>query len=160
MRADILTACAMSQAENPPIQVIVADWTRHGPLIDAIRRRVFIEEQGVPEALEWEARDAQCDWFLAWVAGQAVGIARLTPDAFIGRMAVLPEWRRRGVGRALLEAALARARARGLPAVSLHAQTHAVGFYARAGFAAEGEVFLEAGIPHRRMTLTLVPEDT
>lgn len=150
----------MPLAEVPPIQVIEADWTRHGPLINAIRRRVFIEEQRVPEALEWEARDAQCDWFLAWVDGHAVGIARLTPDAHIGRMAVLPEWRRRGVGRALLQAALRRARERGLPSVSLHAQTHALGFYAREGFQAEGEVFLEAGIPHRRMTLTLVPEAT
>ncbi|MFN3593390.1 MAG: GNAT family N-acetyltransferase [Thiobacillaceae bacterium] len=148
----------MSLPENPPIRVIEADWARHGPRINAIRRRVFIEEQGVPEALEWEARDAECDWFLAWAGDTPVGIARLTADAHIGRMAVLPEWRGRGVGRALLKAALERARARGLPAVHLHAQTHALGFYAREGFQAEGEVFLEAGIPHRRMTLHLTRE--
>lgn len=148
----------MPLAENPLIQVTSADWPRHGTLINAIRRRVFIEEQGVPEALEWEARDAECDWFLAWAGDTPVGIARLTPDAHIGRMAVLPQWRGRGVGRALLKAALERARARRLPAVRLHAQTHALGFYARTGFQAEGEVFLEAGIPHRRMTLDLTRE--
>lgn len=149
----------MPQSENPPpLRVRQADWSRHAHLIRAIRTRVFIEEQGVPEALEWEARDAQCDWFLAWVGDTPVGIARLTPDAHIGRMAVLPEWRGRGVGSALLVAALSRARELGLSRVCLHAQTHAVGFYARLGFQAEGEVFLEAGIPHRRMTLHLVQE--
>lgn len=158
MDADILTACDMPQAENPLIQVTEAEWSHYRPLINAIRRRVFIEEQGVPEALEWELRDASCDWFLAWAGDTPIGVARLTPDAHIGRMAVLPEWRGRGIGRALLRAALERARARRLPAVHLHAQTHALGFYAREGFQAEGEVFLEAGIPHRRMTLILTRE--
>ncbi len=149
----------MDQAEIPVFEVTPAPWPAHAPAIAAIRRRVFIEEQGVPEALEWEARDGDCDWFVARVGGEVVGVARLTPDAHVGRMAVLPAWRGRGIGTALLRAALQRARDRGYARVALHAQTHALPFYARLGFRAEGEVFFEAGIAHRRMTLDLHQED-
>ncbi len=149
----------MDKAKNPFLEVIPASWSRDAEAIAAIRRRVFIEEQGVPEALEWEARDGDCDWFVARVGEAVVGIARLTPDAQVGRMAVLPDWRGRGIGTALLQAVLRRARERGMAAVTLHAQIHAVPFYARQGFRAEGAVFMEAGIPHRRMTLTIQEED-
>lgn len=150
----------MDKAENPAFEVIPAPWPRLAQAIAEIRRLVFIREQGVPEALEWEARDGDCDWFLARAGDELVGIARLTPDAHVGRMAVLPAWRGRGIGSALLRAVLRRARDKGLARVSLHAQTHALSFYARFGFQAEGEVFVEAGIPHRRMTLVLDGEDT
>lgn len=145
----------MTSAEIDPCVVVLADWSRDAPALAAIRRRVFIEEQDVPEALEWEAIDPDCDWFLARVADVAVGITRLMPEGRIGRMAVLPGWRRRGVGTALLLAALVQARARGLGQVSLHAQVQALPFYARQGFRAEGPIFDEAGIPHQRMTLDL-----
>lgn len=150
----------MDQAENPVFEVIQAHWPSHASAIAMIRRRVFIEEQGVPEALEWERRDADCDWFVAKAGEEFVGIARLTPDDHVGRMAVLPAWRGRGIGSALLQAVLRRARDKGLAMVSLHAQTHALPFYARLGFRAVGDVFMEAGIPHRRMTLELDEEDT
>ena len=148
----------MDKAENPDFVVTQANWPSHGRAIAEVRRRVFIDEQGVPEALEWEARDAGCDWFVAWAGGEPIGIARLTPEAQIGRMAVLPNWRRRGVGSALLRALLRHARDKGLRAVWLHAQTHALPFYARHGFRTEGEVFIEAGIAHRRMSLVLEGE--
>ena len=141
-------------AEADSFSVRAAEWPRDEPGIAQVRRRVFIEEQAVPEAMEWEARDGECDWFVAGdKSGAIVGIARLTPDARIGRMAVLPAWRRRGVGSALLRAALARARQKGLRQLSLHAQVHAVPFYVRFGFQARGPVFDEAGIPHREMFL-------
>ncbi|NWG87816.1 MAG: GNAT family N-acetyltransferase [Hydrogenophilaceae bacterium] len=137
-------------------QVLEADWSRDESAIALVRRQVFIEEQAVPEAMEWETQDPACDWFVAKDGGGAiVGIARLTPDARIGRMAVLPGWRRRGVGTALLQAALAKARQKGLPQVSLHAQVHALLFYGRFGFQARGPEFEEAGIPHREMSLVL-----
>lgn len=145
----------MDKAENPAFEVAPAPWPRDAEAIASIRRCVFIEEQGVPEDLEWEARDPECEWFAARAGGQLVGIARLTPDGHVGRMAVLPAWRGRGIGSALLRAVLQRARDKGLGVVSLHAQTHAIPFYARIGFRAEGEVFMEAGIPHRRMFLDL-----
>lgn len=149
----------MDKAENPAFFVLQASWPREAGAIAAVRRRVFIEEQGVPEDLEWEARDGDCDWFLARVGDAVVGIARITPDAHVGRMAVLPDWRGRGIGSALLQAVLQHARDKGLSTLTLHAQTHAVPFYARIGFRAEGEVFMEAGIPHRRMTLCIHKED-
>lgn len=144
----------MTEADS--FSVSAADWCGDEAGIAQVRRRVFIEEQAVPQAMEWELRDADCDWFVARDdSGAIVGIARLTPDARIGRMAVLPTWRRRGVGSALLQAALVRARQKGLARVELHAQVHALGFYARLGFAAQGPEFDEAGIAHREMFLDL-----
>lgn len=145
----------MNEAENPAYEVTPVPWPSHAAAINAVRRRVFIEEQGVPEALEWEARDDRCDWFTASVGDRVVGIARLTPEGQIGRMAVLPAWRGRGLGSALVQRVVEHARAKGLRTVWLHAQVHALPFYARLGFRAEGEVFMEAGIPHRRMALLL-----
>ena len=130
-------------------------WAQDQRALAAIRRAVFIEEQGVPEALEWDEADALSAHFLACCDGVPVGCARLLPDGHLGRMAVLPAFRGRGVGRALLAAALASARRRGFAEVVLSAQTHAAGFYARAGFVTEGAAYEEAGIPHVAMTLAL-----
>lgn len=136
--------------------VRLADWRRDRLPLAAVRRAVFIDEQGVPETLEWDADDACALHLLATDAGgQAVGCARILPDGHIGRMAVLKRWRGRGVGRALLAAALEAARANGHRTVRLSAQTHAAAFYAGAGFVAEGEEYLEAGIPHVAMRLDL-----
>lgn len=133
-----------------------ADWKHDEAAIAEVRRKVFIEEQGVPDALEWESIDPACHWFGAvsptW---QVIGIVRLTDAAKIGRMAVMPYWRRRGVGRALLDAALNGALALGFGQVQLSAQIHAIPFYARRGFVAEGPEYMDAGIPHRTMTLNL-----
>jgi len=133
-----------------------ADWGADAPLLRAVRQAVFMIEQGVPADLEWDGLDPDCAHALALSArGEAIGAARLTPDGHIGRMAVLAVWRGQGVGRALLEAMLADARRRGFGQVALNAQTHAQGFYRRFGFAPEGGEFLDAGIPHVRMTLGL-----
>jgi predicted GNAT family N-acyltransferase len=136
--------------------VRAADWKHDEAAIAEVRRQVFIAEQGVPEALEWEEQDAQCHWFIAVAsARKVIGIVRLTDAARIGRMAVMPGWRRRGVGRALLDAVLHAALALGFGQAQLSAQTHAIGFYARRGFIAQGPEYLDAGIPHRTMTLSL-----
>ncbi|MFN3544700.1 MAG: GNAT family N-acetyltransferase [Thiobacillus sp.] len=138
------------------VRVLVTDWVRDAARLAAIRRAVFIDEQGVPEALEWDEYDADSVHFLAMLAdGTPVGCARLLPDGHAGRMAVLPRWRGRGVGRTLLEALVGEASARGHRTVRLSAQTHAAGFYAHAGFITEGEVYEEAGIPHVAMHKTL-----
>lgn len=130
------------------------DWSRDAARLGTVRRRVFIEEQGVPEHLEWDAADATAIHFLALTLdGQAVGCARLLPDGHIGRMAVLPDWRGLGVGAALLAAAVSAARRTGARLVQLSAQLHAAPFYARAGFAVMGDPYEEAGIPHVRMHL-------
>jgi predicted GNAT family N-acyltransferase len=83
--------------------------------------------------------------------GSPIGTGRLLPDGHIGRMAVLADWRGKGVGRALLERLLEEAAGLGMRRLALHAQTQAAGFYRRFGFVEEGPEFMEAGIPHRTM---------
>ena len=124
-----------------------------------LRRRFFIEEQGVPEADEVDGRDHEAVHLLARMGDAAVGCARLLTmgtTGKIGRVCVLPAWRGRGVGAALVEAAVADFAARGgLERVRLGAQTHALGFYARLGFVPEGAEYLDAGILHRDMVRAL-----
>jgi predicted GNAT family N-acyltransferase len=144
----------MSATES--FTILETDWADNAPRLGAVRRAVFIDEQGVPENLEWDADDATALHFLAVDGkGQAIGCARLLPDGHIGRMAVRPAWRGRGVGRALLAAALGAAQACGYSRLWLSAQTHAMGFYARAGFAVVGEEYEEAGILHVAMQKAL-----
>lgn len=117
-----------------------------------VRLQVFVREQGVPLELERDASDAASLHALALDAlGKAIGTGRLLGDGHIGRMAVLPEWRGKGVGTQLLRGLMAEASNLGMRRLALSAQTHAASFYARFGFAAEGDEFLEAGIPHVRM---------
>lgn len=137
------------------IEVRPATWAADMAALMAIRRAVFIVEQQVPEALEWEAADHSARHWLAALDGEVAGTARLLPGGHIGRMAVLAAARGRGLGSALLTAAVAGARADGCLDAFLHAQVHALPFYARHGFVAEGPVFMDAGIPHRTMRLRL-----
>ncbi|MDT8894106.1 GNAT family N-acetyltransferase [Halomonas sp. I1] len=141
---------------TPPLAIREGDWAELGMDASEIRRVVFIEEQQVPQEEEWDGRDEDCRHFLAIDRdGKALGTARLLPDGHIGRVAVLEEARGRGIGLALMDAAIASARRRGDPSVVLDAQTHALAFYERLGFRAYGDTFLDAGIPHRSMILTL-----
>jgi predicted GNAT family N-acyltransferase len=139
-----------------PFEVRILDWEAARADARPVREAVFVVEQKVPLAMEWDELDAVCDHAIARdAAGRAIGTGRLLPDARIGRMAVLAEWRGKGVGAAILVALVERAERRGMKRVTLHAQTHAAGFYARYGFVAEGDVFMEADIPHVTMTRTL-----
>jgi predicted GNAT family N-acyltransferase len=129
-----------------------ASWEQDGERLRALRHEVFVREQGVPEALEWDGVDPECRHVVAeTAAGEAIGTGRLLPDGRVGRMAVAYAWRRKGVGSGLLERLVAIAHARGDRLVALHAQTYAVGFYRRAGFEAIGAEFMEAGIAHVEM---------
>lgn len=137
-------------------RVFETDWACDAIRLAAIRRAVFIDEQGVPESLEWDEHDAEAMHVLAVTEeGAAVGCARLLPDGHIGRMAVRAAWRGQGIGHALLLAVIEAARKRGHTMVKLSAQTHAAEFYARAGFVAQGSVYEEAGIPHVAMQMAL-----
>ncbi|MGF1645294.1 MAG: GNAT family N-acetyltransferase [Thiotrichales bacterium] len=133
------------------------EWTACAPKLSAIRKVVFIEEQGVPAELEWDGRDPESRHVLAEThAGVAIATGRLLAGGQIGRMAVLCAYRNRGVGSAVLVRLIDRARNETrLERVFLHAQTRAITFYARHGFRAEGDEFIEAGIPHRAMALRL-----
>lgn len=122
----------------------------------AIRSEVFIREQGVPEAREHDGLDDQCWHVLARDNdGHPIGCGRLTPDYKVGRMAVVQSWRGRGVGAAVLRELVSRARDLGRPKIALAAQVSAIGFYERQGFSAYGDVFEDAGMAHRSMTLEL-----
>jgi len=132
----------------------------------AVRRRVFIEEQHVPEDEEIDAHDAgpalvtDCLHVLARLGGRPVATGRLLlaePDGHlhIGRVAVLAEHRRHGIGRAVMLALHDLARERYAASITLAAQLQAIGFYERLGYVARGPVFLDANIEHRRMDLTL-----
>jgi predicted GNAT family N-acyltransferase len=138
----------------PPYTVTQVRWPQHAGELLAIRRAVFVDEQGVPETLEVDGRDDGAWHLLARdAAGLSVGCARVLPDAHIGRLAVLRAVRGQGVGRALLDAAVVLGRRLGMSDLHLHAQVRAQGFYEAAGFIAEGDEFPEAGIAHVAMRL-------
>lgn len=131
------------------------DWNTLGEHAGQIRKVVFIDEQQVPLNEEWDGRDPTCVHFVAYVGGQPVGTARLLPDGHIGRVAVLAAQRGKGIGQALMIAAIEAAHDQHLSQIQLSAQIHALAFYEQLGFQAYGKVFMEAGIAHRNMTLSL-----
>ncbi|MCB5190639.1 GNAT family N-acetyltransferase [Methylobacillus arboreus] len=131
-----------------------AEWVTDHTQISAIREQVFINEQHVPAELEWDGLDDTALHLLAVAEdGNAIGCARVLSDAGIGRMAVLQAWRGRGVGHALLQAAIELCRQNGWLDIYLSAQTHAISFYEQAGFKISSDEYLDAGIPHKAMKL-------
>ena len=138
------------------LEIEVVGWDEAEMLVMPVRTEVFVVEQGVPAEIERDAFDAVCRHAIARDAGgRVVATGRLLPDGHIGRMAVRRAARGAGVGGAVLQALIAEAARRGLREVALNAQTHALDFYRCHGFEAVGEVFMEAGIPHRAMRRTL-----
>lgn len=132
------------------------DWLRLGNSAGTVRETVFVGEQGVPADMEYDRWDPLSLHALArGPGGEAIGTGRLLPDGHIGRIAVLADWRSRGVGSILLLHLMNVARSRGLDRIVLNAQTSAEGFYRRFGFTQESAEFMEAGIPHIRMFRTL-----
>jgi predicted GNAT family N-acyltransferase len=145
----------MPVIEKPAFTVKPVYWNASEKILRAIRTRVFVQEQGVPVDLEWDGLDEHAYHVIAFAAdGTPIGTGRLLQDAHIGRMAVVKEWRGRGVGSALLDMLLVVANKMGYDEVRLHAQTRVRNFYLQKGFAAHGEEFIEAGIPHVAMART------
>lgn len=140
-------------------EVSLIRWSEGATLLRPLRTRVFVEEQGVPAELEMDDRDADCVHAIALQDGHAIATGRLLPAeagvARIGRMAVLAEWRGRGLGARVLACLMQAARERGDRAIELHAQLHAAPFYDRLGYERVGEVYEEAGIPHLNMRCAL-----
>jgi predicted GNAT family N-acyltransferase len=116
-----------------------------------IRFAVFVEEQGVPREIELDEQDALSLHAVAFEDHKPVATGRLLPDGHIGRMAVLKQWRGRGIGGLLLQRLMERAKQRGDSEVALSAQVHAVAFYRAHGFIPDGDEYLEAGIRHQAM---------
>ena len=133
-------------------RVELKNWEEAREIAGPLRWSIFVGEQNVPEGIELDDLDASCMHALAYTPDDKfVGTGRLLPDGRIGRMAVAKEWRRQGVGAALLEALIAEAKKRGHAQVSVSAQLQAAEFYRGFGFEAEGKVYQEAGILHQKM---------
>ncbi|MGW2249756.1 GNAT family N-acetyltransferase [Kitasatospora sp. NPDC001660] len=151
------------------VGIRVAESVADLDLARAVRREVFVVEQNVPEELEYDAYDATSVHLLAVGAdGTALGTGRLIHGdaaleltggvpgrALLGRLAVVKAARGTGLGVSLVRAIEAAGVERGAVELELHAQVQALGFYERLGYAAEGPVYDDAGIPHRTMTRVL-----
>ncbi|GAA3841644.1 GNAT family N-acetyltransferase [Streptomyces phyllanthi] len=154
---------------SPSFVVRVAEDPADREACFAVRKEVFVGEQGVPQDIEYDTYDADAVHVLAVRDdGVPLGTGRLLYGeaaaaktdgdltvGSLGRLAVTREARGLGIGAAMVRALEEAARARGLAAVDLHAQTHAIGFYERLGYVAYGPEFADAGMPHRAMRHSL-----
>lgn len=130
--------------------------SRKQALLKAVREQVFIVEQRVPLAIEWDAEDAEAVHLLVLDhLQQPIGCARILKQGRVGRMAVLKAWRGKGVGQALLDNAIVICKQLGMPKIAISSQTHAIQFYQQAGFVATSEAYIDANIWHVDMQLTL-----
>ena len=137
------------------LTIAKADWAHHSGLLSELRHRVFVDEQGVPEVLELDEFDATATHWMARIQDTVVATARMLDSGVIGRMAVLKPYRGKGIGSALLTAMIKEAKARNYPLIQLGAQEHAIAFYKRAGFRVKGPRFMDAGIAHQHMHMSL-----
>lgn len=154
-----------SDKNNLQITLVTTMSELHDSLL--VRRAVFIEEQGVPEHEEIDDHDgdpsqvSSAVHVLGRIQGRPVATGRLLlnyphdESIHLGRVAILPELRRKGYGRAVMEYLHAEARRHNRNGITLAAQLHAIPFYERLGYVARGEIFLDAGIEHRWMDIEL-----
>ncbi len=143
-----------NMTHSPSFHITEVRWQSAAPALREIRTTVFIIEQHVPETLEWDGQD-DAAWHLLAITsdGKSIGCARILSGGVIGRIAVLPAWRNKGVGRQLLQAAIALCKTHGQGICRLSAQVHAIPFYQKVGFEICSPEYLDAGIPHRDMQL-------
>ena len=133
-------------------RIELMSWEQAQPVAGPLRFSIFVGEQNVPAGIELDDKDAECVHAVAYADdGSAIGTGRLLPDGHIGRMAVAQEWRRRGIGAAILKTLIEEAGKRGHAEVVLSAQLRALEFYREHGFVAEGKVYEDAGILHQTM---------
>ena len=135
--------------------ILIQPWQEASKAAFAIRHKVFIEEQGVPEDLELDEFDPLAMHALAFQGSECVGTGRLLhiggQNGQIGRMAVLPSFRNNGFGCAILKKLMDHAQVEGIVSLILHSQVTAIPFYEKQGFQIQGDIYDEAGIPHRNM---------
>lgn len=133
-------------------------WEQIGELCRKVRYKVFVEEQQIPEEDEWDEQDPVSEHFLLLINDRPAATARLTPDGKLGRFAVLPKLRGRKLGARLLQRMLEHAKRLGLKKLQLNAQLEVINFYLKQGFNVCGDEYLEVGIPHLPMELSLVTD--
>lgn len=138
--------------KSEKIKFIQTRWSTNKLALQTIRKQVFINEQKVPEALEWDDYDEICVHFLAVTSTKRpIACARLMPNGKLGRFAIIASWRHKNIGRILLNFVMEYAKRKYIKTMFLDAQTQTIGFYEKCGFEAYGNQFIDAGIPHRRM---------
>ena len=135
----------------------VVSFAAHEDAIRHIRHTVFTVEQMVDTTLDFDGLDDKAIQVLCTDQGLPVGTGRMLNDGHIGRVAVLREYRDKGVGAGLMKTLIETARTRRFREVYLYAQVTAVPFYEKLGFEATGDNFTEAGIRHTPMSLELRP---
>jgi len=133
------------------LKILLVDWYRAEITAKHVRQAVFIDEQNVPEEDEWGHGDEEALHLVASLDGNPIATARLTADGTIGRMAVLKSFRNQGTGSAMMEQLIKTAKQNRFRVLKLNAQRTAEGFYAKHGFVAQGDEFMDAGIPHIAM---------
>ena len=141
---------------NLMLKILLAEWSRAEITARHVRQAVFINEQNVPEEDEWGHGDEEALHLIASLDGNPIATARLAADGTIGRMAVLKSFRNQGTGSAMMEQLIKTAKQNRFRVLKLNAQRTAEGFYAKHGFIAQGEEFMDAGILHIEMTLEIV----
>lgn len=137
------------------IKVEFYPWAQAKAWAKPIRMDVFVQEQHIDEAEEWDEHDESSLHGIAWLDGAAVACIRLLPEGKIGRLAVLKAFRRRGVARALMQETLNKAREARHNELQLSAQVSAMALYQEFGFIAFGEPHFEVNIPHQWMRLSI-----
>ena len=138
------------------LKIEIAKWIDDHTQLKNIREKVFIQEQKVTPQLEWDGMDEKAIHFLVFNDKAAIGCARaivIKDHMQLGRMAVLKEYRGQGIGGALIEKAMTIAKLNQLSAIYISAQCHAIDFYKKFGFEVKSDIYLDAEIPHRDMTL-------
>ncbi len=136
-------------------RLVMGSWDELGAHAGSVRRAVFVQEQKIPEALEWDEHDGSSRHCVAFLGTEAVGTGRLLEDGRIGRMAVLSDQRRSGLGGRILERLIDAARESGFERVKLSAQIYVLDFYRSHGFVAHGDVYDDSGIDHQDMSRRL-----
>ena len=138
------------------LKIEIVKWIDGLSQLKNIREKVFIKEQKVTPQLEWDGMDEKAIHFLVFNDKAAIGCARaivIKNHMQLGRMAVLKEYRGQGIGSALIEKAMTTAKLNQLSAIYISAQCHAIDFYKKFGFEVTSDIYLDAEILHRDMTL-------
>ena len=138
------------------LKIEIVKWIDGLSQLKNIREKVFIQEQKVTPQLEWDGIDEKAIHLLVFNDKAAIGCARaivIKDHMQLARMAVLKEYRGQGIGSALIEKAMTTAKLNQLSAIYISAQCHAIDFYKKFGFEVTSDIYLDAEIPHRDMTL-------
>lgn len=136
-------------------QVKQGNWDQLQQDAKLIRTLVFIQEQGITEADEWDEQDAISQHFVIYDQDQPIATARLLQNNSVGRVAVLKAYRGKGLGQMIMLDIIAFAKQQGRAFLHLSSQVHAMPFYQQLGFVVQGDEYDECGIPHIEMRMPL-----